>query len=117
MQESRKSKFTVQMDRRNFLRSLVGGVAVAAAARTFPFRVFSFSKEVVGYRSYIMGADAFFPELAYPYLTKEALRKMVEQLKGENIMPFNGDNFHYAIHPEVAKQLKLYPYQSTLIDV
>src|SRR5712671_3555595 len=30
------------MDRRNFLRTLVGGVAVAAAVRTFPFRVYSF---------------------------------------------------------------------------
>jgi hypothetical protein len=30
------------MDRRGFLRSLVGGVAVAAAVRTFPFRVYSF---------------------------------------------------------------------------
>jgi hypothetical protein len=35
------------MDRRNFLRSLVGGIAVGAAQRTFPFRVFSFPKEVV----------------------------------------------------------------------
>jgi hypothetical protein len=29
------------MDRRNFLKMLVGGVATAAAVRTFPFRVFS----------------------------------------------------------------------------
>jgi hypothetical protein len=34
------------MDRRNFLSTLVGGVATAAAVRTFPFRVFSFPKEV-----------------------------------------------------------------------
>jgi len=30
------------VERRNFLRTLVGGVAVAAAARTWPFRVYSF---------------------------------------------------------------------------
>lgn len=35
------------MNRRNFLQTLVGGVAAAAAVRTFPFRVFSFPKEVV----------------------------------------------------------------------
>jgi hypothetical protein len=33
------------MERRNFLRSLVGGVAVAAAARSWPFRVYSFPSE------------------------------------------------------------------------
>ena len=30
------------MDRRNFLRKMIGGVAVAAAVRTWPFRVYSF---------------------------------------------------------------------------
>lgn len=34
------------MDRRSFLKMIVGGVATAAAVRTFPFRVFSFPKEV-----------------------------------------------------------------------
>ncbi len=34
------------MSRRSFLRSMVGGVAAAAAVRTFPFRVFSFPKEI-----------------------------------------------------------------------
>ena len=34
------------MNRRNFLRTLIGGVASAAAVRTFPFRVFSFPKEI-----------------------------------------------------------------------
>lgn len=31
-----------EMDRRNFLRTLIGGVAAGAAVRTFPFRVYSF---------------------------------------------------------------------------
>lgn len=34
------------MDRRKFLSALIGGVATAAAVRTFPFRVFSFPKEI-----------------------------------------------------------------------
>jgi hypothetical protein len=34
------------MDRRKFLTSLVGGVVAGAAVRTFPFRVFSFPKEI-----------------------------------------------------------------------
>jgi len=33
------------VDRRNFLKMLVGGVAATAAVRTFPFRVFSFPSE------------------------------------------------------------------------
>jgi hypothetical protein len=35
------------MERRNFLRTLIGGVAVAAAIRTWPFRVYSFPSEPV----------------------------------------------------------------------
>jgi hypothetical protein len=34
------------MERRGFLKLMVGGVAAAAAVRTFPFRVFSFPKEI-----------------------------------------------------------------------
>jgi hypothetical protein len=34
------------MDRRSFLRSMIGGVAAATAVRTFPFRVFSFPSEI-----------------------------------------------------------------------
>lgn len=30
------------MDRRNFLRTMIGGVAAGAAVRTWPFRVYSF---------------------------------------------------------------------------
>jgi hypothetical protein len=38
------------VNRRSFLRTMVGGVAVGAAVRTFPFRVFSFpSAPVLGY--------------------------------------------------------------------
>ena len=34
------------MDRRAFIGSLVGGVATAAAVRTWPFRVYSFPSEL-----------------------------------------------------------------------
>jgi hypothetical protein len=33
--------------RRDFLRTMIGGLAVGAAVRTFPFRVFSFPTEIV----------------------------------------------------------------------
>ena len=35
------------MDRREFLGTLVGGISVSAAARTWPFRVFSFPSKIV----------------------------------------------------------------------
>ena len=35
------------MDRRYFLRSLIGGVAGSAAVRTWPFRVYSFPSKIV----------------------------------------------------------------------
>ena len=34
------------MNRRGFLGMMIGGIATAAAVRTFPFRVFSFPKEI-----------------------------------------------------------------------
>ena len=34
------------MDRRGFLRSLIGGVAAASAVRAWPFRVFSFPTDI-----------------------------------------------------------------------
>src|SRR5258708_3464028 len=34
------------MDRRSFLQSLIGGVAGAAAIRTWPFRVYSFANDI-----------------------------------------------------------------------
>ena len=35
------------MERRGFLKSLIGGVAVAAAVQTFPFRVYSFADKII----------------------------------------------------------------------
>jgi hypothetical protein len=34
------------MNRRGFLKALVGGVAAAAAVQSFPFRVFSFPSQI-----------------------------------------------------------------------
>lgn len=34
------------MNRRNFFRQMIGGVAAAAAVRTWPFRVYSFPSEL-----------------------------------------------------------------------
>lgn len=66
--------------RRNFLGSLVGGLSVAAAVRTFPFRVFSFPREIV-----VPGS----------YLTVKMIRNMAKQLKmGSGFPPF------MIIHPQ-----------------
>jgi len=35
------------LDRRHFLRNLVGGIAATAAVRTWPFRVYSFPTEII----------------------------------------------------------------------
>ena len=50
------------MNRRNFLGALVGGVATAAAVRTWPFRVYSFPAD---------------PQI----ITPEKARKMIQSVK------------------------------------
>lgn len=86
------------MDRRKFLRRLVGGLATAAAVRTFPFRVFSFPTEV---------------EIANPFLTIEDLRAM------EAMTPLNGFNpvayieNDFVTRLEICAAFRLPPY---LID-
>lgn len=51
------------MERRGFLRTLIGGVAAAAAVRTFPFRVYSFPLEPV-----VADANFFVDDLFTQYL-------------------------------------------------
>jgi hypothetical protein len=41
----------MELSRRGFLGSLVGGVAAAAAVRTWPFRVYSFPADIVPVRT------------------------------------------------------------------
>jgi hypothetical protein len=54
------------MNRRNFLGTLIGGVAAAAAVRTWPFRVYSFPTElthgdIIGWQIWgsTLGSDQF----------------------------------------------------------
>jgi hypothetical protein len=46
--EEGSGSFTVEvnMDRRSFLRTMVGGLAAGAAVRTWPFRVYSFPTDL-----------------------------------------------------------------------
>jgi hypothetical protein len=81
------------MDRRNFFRTMVGGVAVAAAARTFPFRVFSFPNQITRWVGidwsndnyvWIMNRDQ---EAAIQALELESFRKEIpDLLRNESIM-------------------------------
>ena len=72
------------MDRRGFLRMMVGGVAAAAAVRTFPFRVFSFPEKI---------------QLANPCLTMDQVRVSVELLQDSafDIERFVAYNFAYRV--------------------
>lgn len=84
---------------------MVGGVAVAAAARTFPFRVFSFPSQVTGFHfDKIVADDLIVPDNSY--LTVEMIRKAVKLLRGAEIRPFDGENFRFDIHPTRYKELQ-----------
>lgn len=61
------------MDRRNFLRTLVGGVVGAAALRTWPFRVYSFPSEI--------------QIQIQPAFTREMLRRAVSMLHDRGTPP------------------------------
>jgi len=56
------------MDRRNFLRTLIGGVAAGAAVRTWPFRVYSFPS--------ILAAGDVFEFIGHPDTVALQLEKM-----------------------------------------
>jgi len=59
------------MDRRNFLGIMVGGLATAAAVRSFPFRVFSFPKEPSFRFSYAIKGGYWLPhEMAEEMIVK-----------------------------------------------
>jgi len=65
------------MDRRGFLRSLIGGVATTLAVQAFPFRVYSFPTEIV-VPDLILSDD--FGDLATIYYDRQALRILAENL-------------------------------------
>jgi hypothetical protein len=79
------------MNRRSFLGIMVGGLATAAAVRTFPFRVFSFPKEI--------------KPLNVPRLPKEVAELLKQQL--EAVKRF-GPNFEgeWWMHPKQLAALK-----------
>ena len=93
------------MDRRNFLRSLIGGVAAGAAVRTWPFRVYSFPKEPVHlygvhYLPTIEGSWAGLSRATYPgrlltqpflgaELSPEILRKVLAQCEATHVEAMN----------------------------
>ena len=78
------------MNRRAFLGSLVGGVAAAAAVRTWPFRVFSFPAEpkivhatISEYKDYVN-----FSELVKPAGSPSIYydRTLIPHLKGKEVL-------------------------------
>jgi hypothetical protein len=88
------------MNRRNFLSTLIGGVATAAAVRTFPFRVFSFPSEIVKPRSVgdwlNLERAPYAGKLYTPHLsdgvpiTPEMVRRAIEQMRrAMSIYPYN----------------------------
>jgi hypothetical protein len=79
------------MNRRNFLSLMFGGVAAAAAVRTFPFRVFSFPSEV--------------KPLNAPRLSPEMLELLKQRLAC--VMRFGADReAEWWMHPKQLAALK-----------
>jgi hypothetical protein len=76
------------MNRRKFLSTLIGGVATAAAVRTFPFRVYSFPKEIKTGNMFGLRISPYPGRLATPHLigrgcalTPEMLREMQRRVQ------------------------------------
>ena len=77
------------MNRRNFLSTLIGGVVTTAAVRTFPFRVFSFPKEIESGTWGGISVAPFPGILRTPHInlgrgaaiTPEMIRRATEQMR------------------------------------
>jgi hypothetical protein len=82
------------MDRRNFFRTMVGGVTAAAAVRTWPFRVFSFPSTVEVSRAELDATMAVFQRNldldAIQAVELEAFRKEIPVLIENGRMFFYG---------------------------
>ena len=64
------------MNRRGFLQTLIGGIAATAAARTWPFRVYSFPSEIKIADATAMGIELEnlpLEKLATIWYSKEAV--------------------------------------------
>ena len=74
--------------RRGFLGMMVGGVAAAAAVRTWPFRVFSFPTEIA-----IPSVPAFntatWQDLALIYYDREAIEQLKRHLLFDEMIKFS----------------------------
>lgn len=91
------------MNRRNFLRSLIVGGVATAAARTFPFRVFNFPKEVK-------------PVNVAPRLSKEVLDLWRQRLEVMNL--YGSDvEAEWWMHPKQLAALKELGFGSRHIEV
>ena len=87
------------MERRAFLTSLIGGVAVAAAARTFPFRVFSFP-------SAISLAPAIGNQfISADHISREALKLLLQNLEFSKI--FGAQNSDFMEDFEIGSSVKI----------
>jgi hypothetical protein len=86
---------------------MIGGVAVAAAAQTFPFRVFSFPTEISLASRTATGIATLDGEalsrLTTIYYDKRAIELLKENLKFHSVQPLNG-NFYGCVHPVRFKQ-------------
>lgn len=89
--------------RRAFLKSLVGGVAVAAAVQAWPYRVYSFpSNPIGGWVSYKFSFTTTLPPV---YYDKLAIMRLRDKLAFENLTS-------QIIIPASGKELKFFTYQT-----
>jgi len=109
----RASAGAATVNRRNFLRTMIGGGAATVAVRTFPFRVFSFPAEnppfkvsaqelrdslkefhkhidsfVLGSRPFAIGDEVTLTGLGFPLHKADGLQNGVYQIKSVDIITF-----------------------------
>lgn len=78
------------LNRRNFFRLMVGGVAAAAAVREWPFRVYSFPSRVVDESSCVTDIAKYASPI---YLDRDAIRRMIQMLSARAVKPFDGQDY------------------------
>lgn len=98
------------MERRGFLKLIVGGVAAAAAVRTFPFRVFSIPREIVipypamfggdpgDWKRMYLGDWEFLENVIYlhPLQLDELIKRHFEIREVETPFPSYGSSYSFA---------------------
>lgn len=86
------------MNRRSFFRTMIGGVATAAAVQAFPFRVFSFPSEIAPATTFPALLAPNLNTLSTVYYDRAALDVLVKTLRFADVRPRNGLFLGYA-HP------------------